>query len=122
MSGIVLIVEDDPVSIHLLEIILQRYGYKVIAARNGLSGLELTAEIRPDVVIIDDMMPGLTGGETCLRIKSDPELASIPVILISAGTRVQDAAYIERVGADYALVKPILPKDVLKAVEMMIGK
>ena len=116
-----LVVDDDPVSVHLLEIILDRSGYEVEAARSAGEGFQKMAANRPDVVIIDDMMPDMTGGDMCRQMKNDPELQSIPVILISAGLRVQDAAYIHRVGADYALVKPILPKDVIKAVETLLG-
>src|SRR5262249_16606291 len=111
MSNSILVVDDDPVSIHLLEIILQRGGYRVLSALTGRSGLELVASKRPDVVIIDDMLPGMTGGEMCRQIKDSPEYHNTPVILISAGMRVQDHAYVKKVGADYALAKPILPRD-----------
>ncbi len=117
MSNSVLVVDDDPVSIHLLEIILQRSGYRVLSALTGRSGLELVMSKHPDVVIIDDMLPGMTGGEMCRQIKDAPELQHIPVILISAGMRVQDRSYIKKVGADYALAKPILPRDVIEAIE-----
>ena len=119
MSNNVLVVDDDPVSVHLLEIILERNGYEVVVAHSGASGLQLAAESHPHVVIIDDMMPGMTGGEMCRKLKADPTLQHIPVILISAGMRVQDNSYVQKVGADYALVKPVLPKDLLKALDVV---
>jgi CheY-like chemotaxis protein len=121
MSSLVLVVDDDPVSVHLLEIILQRSGYEVVSARSANEGFRRIAAARPELVIIDDMMPEITGGEMCRHIKDDPDLQTIPVILISAGLRVQDAGYIHKVGADYALVKPILPREVIKAVETLLG-
>ena len=58
----------------------------------------------------------------CRRMKNDPELRDIPVILISAGMRVQDTTYVQKSGADYALIKPILPKDVLRSLEVVFGR
>ena len=120
MNGTVLVVDDDPISVHLLEIILDRLGYQVIVAGSGADGLVMAAEARPDAVIVDDMMPSMTGGEMCRTLKDDPALQAIPVILISAGTRVQNSAYIKKVGADHALVKPILSRDVFNVLERLI--
>jgi two-component system response regulator ResD len=122
MNGTVLVVDDDPISVHLLEIILERLGYQVIIAGSGAAGLDMVAQARPDAVIVDDMMPTMTGGEMCRIIKDDPLLQSTPVILISAGTRVQNNAYIKKVGADHALVKPILSRDVFRVLDHLIRR
>jgi two-component system cell cycle response regulator len=119
--SIVLVVDDDPVSVQLLDLILTRSGYEVIRASSAAAGLELVHSRLPDLVIIDDMMPGMSGGEMCLRIKNDPDVGHTPVILISAGIRVKDSEYLQNVGADYALMKPTLSKDVLEAVETVLG-
>ena len=69
------------------------------------------------------MLPGgMSGGEMCRRIKNDPDLRDIPVVLISAGMRVQDASYVHKAGANYALIKPILPKDLLRALDIVFGR
>ena len=117
-----LVVDDDPISVHLIQLILERSGYEVLVAHSGSVGLELAAKAHPDAVIIDDMMPGMTGGEMCRRMKSDPDLREIPVVLISAGMRVQDASYVHKAGANYALIKPILPKDLLRALDIVFGR
>jgi CheY-like chemotaxis protein len=122
MNGTVLVVDDDPISVHLLEIILERLGYQVIIAGSGAAGLEIAAQTRPDAVIVDDMMPTMTGGEMCRTMKDDPLLQTIPVVLISAGTRVQNNAYIKKVGADHALVKPILSRDVFKVLQHLMTR
>jgi|SRR4051812_27871717 CheY-like chemotaxis protein len=122
MSSTVLVVDDDPVSVHLIQLILERSGYEVVVAYNGTAGLELAAETRPNAVIIDDMLPGMSGGEMCRRMKNDPEMHEIPVVLISAGMRVQDASYVHKAGANYALIKPILPKDLLRALDIVFGR
>ena len=122
MSNPVLVVDDDPVSVSLLELVLKRSGYQVIVARSASSGLQIAAEVNPSVILIDDMMPTMTGGEMCRQIKNNPDLAHIPVIMISAGTRVQDPSYVDSIGADYALTKPVFPKDVLRAVELVLSR
>ncbi|MBI1256303.1 MAG: response regulator [Chloroflexi bacterium] len=122
MSSVVLVVDDDPISVHLIQLILERSGYGVVVAYNATAGLELAAEALPNAVIIDDMLPGMSGGEMCRRLKNDPNLQDIPVVLISAGMRVQDASYVKKSGADYALIKPILPKDLLRALDIVFGR
>lgn len=122
MSNTVLVVDDDPVSVSLLELVLKRSGYQVILARSASSGLQIAADVKPNVILIDDMMPTMTGGEMCRLLKGNPELAHIPVIMISAGTRVQDPSYVDSIGADYALTKPVLPKDVLQIVERALSR
>ncbi len=117
-----LVVDDDPVSVHLIQLILERNNYKVVVAYDGTKGLTLAVEAQPNAVIIDDMMPGMTGGEMCRRMKNDPDLRDIPVVLISAGMRVQDASYVHKTGANYALIKPVLPKDLLRALDIVLGR
>ncbi len=113
---VVLVVDDEPVSIQLLSLILNRNGFKVIDARSGEIGLEQIHLHAPDIVMVDDMMPSMSGGEMCRRIKDDPAVSHIPVILFSAGTRVQDSDYLRACGADGALLKPTLTPDVLAAI------
>jgi CheY-like chemotaxis protein len=121
MNNIVLLVDDDTVSVRLFGMFLERSGYQVKTARNGFLGLEMAAELHPHVIIVDDMMPEMTGGEMCRTLKNDMTLRKIPVILMSAGVRVQDSTYLQQIGADYSIAKPALPKDVLKALQTVLG-
>lgn len=118
---VVLVVDDDPVSVQLLDIILTRSGYEVLKANNAADGLKIVNERKPDLLIIDDMMPDISGGDMARQIKADPETQQIPIILISAGNRVKNQRYLEEVGAEMALLKPTLPKDVLAAVKKLLG-
>ena len=122
MDSTVLIVDDDQVSIHLLKLIFERAGYHVVAARSAAAGLDVLRRQRPMVIIVDDMMPQMTGGQMCRIIKDDPAFWDIPVILLSAGTRVESATYVKQVGADFALTKPIISRDVLDAVERVLAR
>ena len=113
---VVLVVDDDPISTQLLSLILKRGGFKVVEARSGEIGLERLYQHPPDVVIVDDMMPGMSGGEMCRHIKDDPVVSYIPVILVSAGTRVQDDDYVRACGANAVLLKPTLMQDVVETI------
>ncbi len=119
---VVLVVDDDPVSVQLLEIILTRSGYEVLKANNAEDGLRIVSERKPDVLIIDDMMPDMSGGDMSQQVKANPETQHIPVILISAGNRVNNPNYLTEVKADLALLKPTLPKDVLAAIKEVLGE
>lgn len=120
MSNIVLLVDDDPISNRLFGIFLERNGYEVVSARNGVAALEVAARLHPHAIVVDDMMPEMTGGEMCRILKDDLQLRDIPVILMSAGVRVKDTSYIELIGADYAIGKPCLPKELLRALEVVL--
>jgi len=112
----VLIVDDEESFLHIVQVILRRAGYNTLIASSGQEGLELAYSLRPDIIILDDMMPGLSGGEVCMQLKRDPLMRSIPVIMYSAGAKVRSPAYIKQIGADGALYKPALPSEILEAV------
>jgi DNA-binding response OmpR family regulator len=113
----VLIVDDEPIFLDILQLILRRAGYSTLTAADGLDALRAIQTYRPDLVLLDDMLPGMNGGEVCVKVKSDPNLAGTRVILYSAGTRVRDSSFLDSIGADGVLFKPFKPDEVLKVVE-----
>lgn len=121
MSISVLIVDDDPVTIHLLKLMVERSGYVVTAVRSGAAALEILPELCPQIILVDDMMPRMTGGEFCRIVKDTPELREIPVIIMSAGVRVESSAYIQQIGADMALSKPLVSREVVDAIESVLA-
>lgn len=88
----------------------------VLKATSGSSVVELIYNYRPNLVILNDMLPAISGGEICRQIKQDPVIRDTPVILISAGLRVRDPEYVHGNGADGVLLKPCLPADVRSEV------
>ena len=106
MAKTVLIVDDEQGMLRILTIILQRAGYDILTASNGDDALQLLQSHHPDVVVLDDMMPGLSGGDLCTYIKQEPTLRDIPVIMHSAGVNVKNSAWLEQIGADGGLSKP----------------
>jgi len=108
----VLIVDDEPTARTLLRLILVRAGFQVVEARNGYEALDRLNETAVDLVLLDVMMPGMSGIEVCEKLRADEKTAVIPILLFSAKT---DALSIRRgllAGANEYLTKPISP-DVL---------
>ncbi len=118
--ALVLVVDDDALSLQLLELILKRDHHNVLTSSNGADTFDLVYEHQPDLVILNDTMPFVSGGEVCKRIKNDPNIGSTPVILTSAGSRVRDPNYVREVCADDVLLKPCLPADVRDVVNRNI--
>jgi DNA-binding response OmpR family regulator len=116
----ILIVDDEATLLNILCMVLEKAGYQVITAEDGIEALNLLDGHRPDLVLLDDMLPHLSGGEVCQKIKNDPRFQGMPVILYSAGARVRDRNYIRQIKADAAVCKPFKPQDMVKTVERYI--
>ena len=111
-EGVVLIVDDTPENLSLLSQTLEVSGYMVLVALDGHSALERIRRRRPDVILLDAVMPGLNGFETCRQIKMQEDLADIPVLFMTA---LADSEYVlegfSAGGNDY-VIKPINPDEV----------
>lgn len=116
MKPTILIVDDETSFLDILQIILQRAGYKTIVTTNGKEGLNLIYQHRPDLIVLDDMLPGISGADICMTLKNDPTVSNIPVILYSAGPRVRERDFIRQIGATAAISKPFKPKDVVQMI------
>ena len=121
MSIRVLIAEDEPHIIESLSFVLGREGFDVSAVLDGESVIEHLRSERPNVVILDVMLPQLNGFEVLKRIKSDPSLASIPVIILTAKGQAQDRRTAEELGADRFVTKPYANAEVVGAVRDLMG-
>ena len=121
MTKKILVVEDDPSGARLLEYALEKEGYQVEIAVNGLEALRKTREEEPDLLILDVMLPGLDGFEVCHRLRAEPETANLPILMLSAKAQEVDRNAGERVGADLYLAKPADPVEVMAGVESLLA-
>lgn len=120
MSARVLVVDDILPNVKLLEAKLTSEYYDVLTAMNGEEALKKVAEESPDIVLLDVMMPGMDGFEVCARIKSTPESAHIPVVMVTALTDVQDKVRGLESGADDFLSKPINDMALMARVRSLV--
>ena len=112
----ILVVDDTPTNVSVLLDMLGREGYRVLVARDGASALEQVQYARPDLILLDVMMPGIDGFETCRRLRRDPGTASIPVIFMTALGDLEDKVKgFAAGGCDY-VVKPFDHEEVLARV------
>ena len=117
----VLIADDEHNIRHILDFSLHAEGFDVLSAHNGEDALSLAREQGPDLIILDVMMPGKGGIETCRALKNDPETARIPVILLTARASKADRDAGEQAGADDYITKPFSPQKVIESVQGLLG-
>lgn len=113
---LVMIVDDDPDLRRLVEMKLHMHGIQTVAAAGGLEALELLQTTPVDCVVLDVMMPGVDGIETCRRIRADLGLTALPVVMLTARARGQDIEAGMAAGASDYVVKPFSPRELLARV------
>ncbi|HEY5997053.1 MAG TPA: ATP-binding protein [Candidatus Deferrimicrobiaceae bacterium] len=119
--GTILVVDDTPANLQLVESILQEKGYTVRAAISGRMALKAVRHQLPDIILLDINMPEMNGFEVCRALKADPALAGIPVIFVSAAVETADKLHaFQEGGVDY-VTKPFQPLEVLARVEVHLA-
>lgn len=106
MGSLVLIVDDEYIGRETLQSVLEGEGYELEMAENGLQAIEKAKKLLPDVILLDVMMPGMTGFEVCQRIRSDPQIAEIPIIILTALDDRESLLNALKAGADDFISKP----------------
>lgn len=122
MKPTVLIVEDEPDLVNLLRYNLQKEGYEVACALNGALAMQLAWDKRPDLIILDLMLPDRSGFDVCREIKSTEALARTPIIMLTARSSEMDRISGFEAGAEDYVVKPFSPKELLWRVRAMLGR
>ncbi|HEV7507976.1 MAG TPA: response regulator [Thermoanaerobaculia bacterium] len=118
----VLIVDDEPNIILSLEFLLRQQGYEVSVARDGEEALVAAEDWRPDLMVLDVMLPGLDGFEVCRRLRERPENAGLKILLLTArGREVERVRGLEE-GADAYVRKPFSTRQLMKTVAELLGR
>jgi two-component system alkaline phosphatase synthesis response regulator PhoP len=121
-KGKILVVDDEIYIVHILDFSLGMEGYEVVTALDGEQALEKLQSERPDLIVLDIMMPKLDGYEVCKAIKSNAETRHIPVILLSAKGRNVDQKLGFDVGADDYITKPFSPRKLVERINQLLGQ
>lgn len=122
MSERILVVDDDLDSLKLIGLMLQRNGYNVSAANTGTQALTKSMVEHPDLIILDVMMPDMNGYEVCRRLRMNVETKSIPIIMFTAKTLIDDKVAGYEAGADDYLTKPTHPAELVSRVKTILSR
>ncbi len=120
MSAKILVVDDEPEMVELLSFNLQRRGYDVLAATNGLEALNKARQHLPDLILLDLMLEGLDGYSVCEILRRQPSTATVPVIMLTALTGQIARANGMEAGANDFVTKPFSPQDLMERIERML--
>jgi CheY-like chemotaxis protein len=118
----VLAVDDDPTILRLLEVNLEMDGHEVHTAADGQQALDRIADVAPDVVLLDVMMPELDGWQVCERLRADERFAHLPIVFLSARAQEVDLTRGDAVGADAYVTKPFDPLGLVQLIERLAAE
>lgn len=120
MAAKILIVDDEPYMLRVAELSLRKGNFELIAGSNGLQALELARRLKPDLIVMDVLMPELDGLAALRQLKQDPETASIPVIMVTARGHIMTRQVAEESGAALFLTKPFSPTRLLHEAQRLV--
>lgn len=115
--ALVLIVDDSPTEQHIFCKLLERNGYETVVASDGEEAIETAVQSRPEVIVMDVVMPGMNGFQATRKLSRNPVTAHIPVVIVSSKGQETDRIWGLRQGAYQYLVKPVEERELLAAVE-----
>lgn len=118
--GTILVVDDTPASVGMIQVALEQENYQVLIATSGEKALERIEFVKPDLILLDIMMPGIDGYETCLQLKSNDKTKDVPVIFLSALSDTFDKVRAFSIGGVDYLTKPVEPEELLVRVKTHI--
>ena len=122
MQPTVLVVEDEKDILDLIEYNLEKAGFEVLTAVNGSEALRLIQQKRPDLVVLDLMLPGMDGKEVCLRLRREEETKQIPVIMLTAKAEEIDRIVGFEIGADDYMTKPFSPRELILRIKAVLRR
>jgi DNA-binding response OmpR family regulator len=119
MGKTVLLVEDEPHIIEALSFLLEQAGWRVLSHSDGADATLIAANIRPDVMVLDAMLPNKSGFEVLREIRERPDLTALPVLMLTAKGQTKDRAAAEAAGANKFMTKPFSNQEVVEAVRAL---
>jgi DNA-binding response OmpR family regulator len=116
----ILIVDDEPDVIRIIELNLKQAGYDVITAQDGETALQQAAAEQPDLILMDQIMTGMSGSEAVRRLKANDATADVPVVILTAQNTTEDMMESWESGTDLYLTKPIMPAELIDIIKTIL--
>jgi len=116
------VVDDNLDNLTIVEKLLRTRGFQVTTVESGIAALQALEDVRPDVVLLDVMMPNMSGMEVLDRIRANPQHATVPVILVTAKAADHDVLDGYKFGADYYITKPFTVRQLLYGLGLVLGR
>jgi len=117
----ILIVDDSPTEAHILKGILEKNGFEIETAENGTEGIERAKELKPDLILMDVVMPGLNGFQATRQLTKNAETADIPVIIVTTKDQETDRVWGLRQGAKDFITKPVSEKTLMEKINAILA-
>ena len=118
----ILIIEDDPDILDLLVYNLQRHNFFIFSENNGEQGLKTAKKVKPDLIILDLMLPGIDGYEVCKQIRQTEDIQSIPIIMLTAKVQESDIVIGLELGCDDYMAKPFSPRELIARIKAILRR
>jgi DNA-binding response OmpR family regulator len=119
----ILCIEDEPQMVDLFALILETHGYEVVSAGGGQEGLEMMRLEKPDLILLDLMMPDMDGGDVYQRMKQEADLRDIPVVIVTAkAAPIDKVLWINVAKVDDYITKPFGPRELIGSIERVLAR
>jgi twitching motility two-component system response regulator PilH len=118
----ILIIDDSPTDVRVFTTLLEKTGFKVTSASNAEDGIEMVKSIRPDLVIMDVIMPGMNGFQATRTLNRDPETSHVPILIITTKSMETDRVWGLRQGARDFVTKPVSEKELLSRIRKLLAE
>ena len=122
MDDVILVIDDEVDVVKLIEYNLKDAGFKTLSALDGESGLQMARDHKPDLIILDLMLPGVDGKDVCKELKKDKETETIPIVMLTAKTSELDRVVGLELGADDYITKPFSPREMVLRVKNILRR
>jgi len=118
---LILIVDDSPTEVHVMQTALQRNGYRTVSAGDGAEGVRLARELHPDLIFMDVVMPGINGFQATRTLSNDPTTRAIPIVMVTSKGQQTDRIWGLRQGAVDYLVKPVSGNELVEKAQAALA-
>jgi twitching motility two-component system response regulator PilH len=119
--ALILIIDDSPTEVHVMQKALERHGFRTAVAADGAEGVRLARQMRPDLIFMDIVMPGVNGYQATRTLVNDPDTSAIPIVMVTSKGQEADRVWGLRQGAVDYLVKPVSPDQLVEKAQATLA-